>query len=168
MAQVGSLTLSSSHSPKSRGWHNPLGCSKLAEAQERLLSFDVVGVLECTSPLLLLLSRLLGWDLDEARLDEAVAQALQHRPHGIQAGGNLWRGARQWQYSMLNETTLAAVRAAAECDGNLYHDGRKRMRSHLEEAFGGSRSMYSEAVQRHVNGSGCAKLLHASRLLALG
>ena len=48
--QVGSLTLSSSHTPKARGWHNPLGCSKLALARERLASFDVVGSLHSNSP----------------------------------------------------------------------------------------------------------------------
>jgi hypothetical protein len=158
--QVGSLTLSSSHQPKPRGWHNPLGCTKLAEARQRLASFDVVGVLECTSPLLLLLSGLLGWDLDEARLDEAVRQALQHRPHGTQARGTLNRGARRWVPARLNETTRAAVRAAASCDDQLYRDGRERMRRHLALAEG---TAYAKTIHRYANGSDCAALLEPVR-----
>ena len=156
--QVGSLTLSSSHTPKARGWHNPLGCSKLESARERLASFDVVGVLECTSALLLVLSFRMGWTIDEPKLGLAIAQALRRRPHGITQGGALWRSLQAWQPSQLNATTQSALRRAAACDGHLYNDALARMRRHLAEAMSDD---YRQHVAAHAsaNCSECARLL---------
>lgn len=160
--QVGSLTLSSSHTPKSRGWHNPLGCAKVNEARRRLSSFDVVGVLECTTVTLLLLGSRMGWAVDESRLQLAVAQALRRRPHGITQGGALWRSAQMWRAAALNASTREALRAAAACDDLLYSDGLARMRSHLSERLADG---YRDHVQRHAraNRSECARLLPSSR-----
>eukprot|EP00966_Prymnesium_polylepis_P284511 6573034-Prymnesium_polylepis.1 len=132
---------------------------QLAEARTRLASFDVVGVLECTSSVLGLLSARMGWPVDEPRLELAVAQALRRRPHGITQGGALWRSANRWRYAdALNASERDALTHAARCDGELYADGAARMRRHLAEPLAADYRAHV-ADHAHRNESSCARLL---------
>ena len=160
--QAGSLTLSSSHQPKSNGWHNPLGCSRLDAALSRLDSFDYVGVLECTGVTLQLLGSALGWQLDESRLQSAVDISLARRPHGLRNGGVLWRESRRWQLPELNASVRVTLARAAACDNELYGHGRARMQAHLANAT--SEPLRSAIRARAASSSGCAALLPRRRV----
>ena len=127
--QAGSLTLDSWPNNR-KGFHSVAGCAALPEGRARLQSFDVVGVMDCMHSLLTSVCHALQWpcDEDESRLTLALKQSLKSKPHGVSLGGVMMREAYQWsRLDWLNETVVAGVRSAAECDRAMYTDAIRRM-----------------------------------------
>ena len=126
--QAGSFTLDSwPHLRK--GFHNLKGCEVLEVGQQRLRTFDVVGVLDCLEHLLRQLCAFIGWpcELDAPRMSLAIEQALKTKPHGVQPGGIMDReGSAFWLAARDNATIQADVARAATCDRAIYEDAVRR------------------------------------------
>ena len=125
--QSGALALTDLQTQQ-RTWHNPAGCSAVAEARVRLALFDSVGVLDCLREQLQLLRAALGWpEGDDARLDAALEVARKHKPSGVRPGGKLWTESREWALAKLGAPTRAALFEAVACDRALYFDAARRL-----------------------------------------
>ena len=126
--QAGSFTLDSWPHLR-RGFHNVRGCDVLAQGRERLTTFDLVGIADCTDTTLSRVCALLGWpcDQDRSRMTLALTQALRAKPHGVSPGGVMAReGLAFFEAARLNATIQHDIAVAARCDRAIYEDAIRR------------------------------------------
>ena len=113
--QSGALALTDLQTQQ-RTWHNPAGCSAVAEARVRLALFDrsACSTASRAAPVAARRPRLAR---DDAR-DAALEVARKHKPSGVRPGGKLWTESREWALAKPGAPTRRAYEAA--CDRALY------------------------------------------------
>ena len=141
-------------------------------SQQRLQTFDVVGVTDCLEALLARLCTFFNWPCaaDRERTELAISQALHMKPHGVKPGGLMAReGIAFFEAARQNASVQRDVAVAARCDRQLYEYATRRtgLPSPVPPEIKVDRALCERAPFLGLNGKGLLEQSHSGALLPI-